>query len=131
VVDVVLETSHKTEGRGHQDLLREHIDLPVLLSHFCEFEDLLLNDGCAGVAVISTTAPLEVQFDEHKLLVVYAHDLCPFAQTLIQAGVGRNDYLKLITEGEHLHTTEPRFLDQFALLCYRVGVNEPAEQVSW
>ena len=78
VVDLVLETSHASEGGTHRDLFREHIDLPVLQSCFLDFEDLLLNDGCAGAAVISTTAPMEVQFDEHKLLVVYARDLEPF-----------------------------------------------------
>jgi hypothetical protein len=130
VVDVVLETSHHSASGGHRDLLREHIDLPVLLSHFCDYEDLLLNDGCTGVAVISTTGPMEVQFDEHKLLVVYAHDLAPFEEILRQAGIQRDDDLKLITEGEHLHSTEPGYLDQFEQLCCRVGVAEPAERVS-
>ena len=51
-------------------------------SHFCDFEDLLLNDGCTGVAVISDDRPMEVQFDEHKLLVVYAPDLKPFRRVL-------------------------------------------------
>jgi hypothetical protein len=130
-VDVVLETSHESEGASHRDLLREHIDLPVLQSHLCDYEDLLLNDGCAGVAVIATGGPMEVQFDEHKLLVVYAHDLEPFEAILRQAGVPRNDRLKLITEGEHLHSSEPRYLEQFEQLCCRVGVAEPAERVSW
>ena len=84
VVDVVLETSHDTEGNSHRDLFREHIDLPVLKSHLCDFEQLLLHDGCTGVAVISKIAPMEVQFDEHKLLVVYARDLQPF-EGILQA----------------------------------------------
>jgi hypothetical protein len=130
-VDVVLETSHDSDGATHRDLLREHIDLPVLQSHLCEFEELLLNDGCTGVAVIATAGPLEVQFDEHKLLVVYAHDLEPFEAILRQAGVPRNDRLRLITEGEHLHSSEPRYRDLFEQLCCRVGVAEPAERVSW
>jgi hypothetical protein len=130
-VDVVLETSHRTETGTHRDLLREHIDLPVLLSHFYDCEDLLLNDGCTGVAIISTTEPIEVQFDEHKLLVVYAQDLEPFAQILLQAGVHNEDGLKLITEGEHIHSTEPRFLEDFERLCCRLGVAESAERVSW
>jgi hypothetical protein len=130
-VDVVLETSHESEGGTHRDLLREHIDRPVLESHFCEFEDLLLHDGCTGVAVISTVGPMEVQFDEHKLLVVYAHDLEPFEEILRQAGVSRDDRLKLITEGEHLHSSEPRFHAEFEQMCSRVGVAEPAERVSW
>ncbi len=130
-VDVVLETSHDSAGGRHRDLCREQIDLPVLQSHFLEFEDLLLDDGCTGVAVLSTVAPMEVQFDEHKLLVVYAHDLEPFERVLRQYGVPRDDGLKLITEGEHLHSTDPRHLDQFDQLCYRVGVDQPAERVNW
>jgi hypothetical protein len=130
VVDVVLETSHHSTSGGHRDLLREHIDLPVLLSHFCDYEELLLNDGCTGVAVISTSGPMEVQFDEHKLLVVYAHDLSPFEEILQNAGIRRDDRLKLITEGEHLHSTEAHFLDEFEQLCCRVGVAESAERVS-
>jgi hypothetical protein len=129
VVDVVLETSHHSRSASHQDLLREGIDLPVLASHLCEFEDLLLNDGCTGVAVISTLGPMEVQFDEHKLLVVYAEDLEPFEGVLRQAGVRRDEGLKLLTEGEHLHSSDPRFRDQFEQLCCRVGVAEPAERV--
>src|SRR4051812_8400562 len=37
-VDVVLETSHGRD-EGHDDLLREEIDLPVLKSIVCDFED--------------------------------------------------------------------------------------------
>ena len=54
------------------------MDLPVLKSHCCDYEDLLLHDGCTGLAVMSTEGPMEVQFDEHKLLVVYASNLKPF-----------------------------------------------------
>ncbi len=126
VVDVVLETSHDTDGDRHNDLYREHIDLPVLKSHLCDYEELLLNDGCTGVAVISTAAPMEVQFDEHKLLVIYARDLRPFERILDQAGVHRDDRMKLITEAEHLHSTDDRFSDSFEQLCYRLGIGELA-----
>jgi hypothetical protein len=130
-VDVVLETSHHSQGNLHRDLFRDEIDLPVLRSYLLEFEDLLLNDGCAGVAVLATAAPLEVQFDEHKLLIVYAHDLEPFERVLRQWNVPRDDAMKLITEGEHLHSTDPRFIDQFEQLCCRAGVAEAGEPVSW
>ncbi len=131
VVDVVLETSHDSDGASHRDLYREHIDLPVLMSHFCDFEDLLLNDGCTGVAVISTDEPMEVQFDEHKLLVVYARDLEPFERILRQAAVERDDALQLITEGEHLHSTEPHHSEMFEQLCYRLGIGAAVEPVNW
>jgi hypothetical protein len=131
VVDVVLETSHDSEGTCHQDLYREHIDRPVLTSNLCDFEDLLLHDGCTGIAVLAIEQPMEVQFDEHKLLVVYARNLKPFQSILQGQGVVRDDRLKLITEGEHLHSTDPRYQAAFQQLCYRLGVGETAEHVSW
>ena len=131
VVDVVLETSHDGDGTHHRDLFREQIDLPVVKSVFCDFDDLLLNDGCTGVAVMSTAEPIELQFDEHKLLIVYAHNLRPFQGILTDAGVLRNDELKLITEGEHLHSTDARYREEFEQLCFRLGIGEPAERVNW
>ena len=131
VVDVILETSHESQAGQHVDLVREQIDLPVLMSHLYDYEDLLLNDGCTGIAVISAAGPMEVQFDEHKLLVVYAQDIEPFEEILLQDGLRRIDRMRLLTEGEHLHSTGPDHLDQFDLLACRLGVTETAEQVRW
>ncbi|HKB35879.1 MAG TPA: hypothetical protein VKD72_05460 [Gemmataceae bacterium] len=130
VVDVVLETSHDCEGGEHRDLVREEVDLAVVMSHFCDFEDLLLHDGCTGVAVIARGGPLEVQFDEHKLLVVYGADLRPFERVLRRAGVRRDDRMKLISEAEHLHSTGPEHAEAFDQLCCRFGVGEFAEWVN-
>jgi hypothetical protein len=130
-VDVILETSHDSASATHRDLLREGIDLPVLASHFCEFEELLLQDGCTGVAVLSHAGSMEVQFDEHKLLVIYADDLAPFEEVLREAGVPRNDRLRLITEGEHLHSTSAEYREQFEQLCCRVGVATRTGVVRW
>lgn len=131
VVDVVLESSHDRADHSHEDLHREGIDLPVLQSQLCDFEHSLLNDGFAGLAVVSTSAPMEVQFDEHKLLIVYAEDLEPFEAILRQAGLPRIDDLKLITEGEHVHSTSPEHRDAFESLCYRLGVGQMVERVNW
>ena len=131
IVDVILETSHESEVGHHVDLVREHIDLPILMSHLYDYEDLMLNDGCTGIAVISSAGPVEVQFDEHKLLVVYAQDIEPFEEILLQDGLRRIDRMRLLTEGEHLHSTGPDHLDQFDQLACRLGVSETAEQVRW
>jgi len=130
-VDVVLETSHDSNDATHRDMLREHIDLPVLMSHFCDYEDILLHDGCTGTAVISSGEAMEVQFDEHKLLVVYAQDLEPFERILRQHGIDRDDNLKLLTESEHLHSSQVEHQERFDQMACRIGVCEPAEQVSW
>ena len=85
-VDVVLESSHESEPGNHDDLYREHMDTVILKSTLYDYEDLLLNDGCTGLAALNPNGPMEVQFDEHKLLFVYAHDLEPFEQILLAAG---------------------------------------------
>src|SRR5271154_622619 len=61
--NVILETSHDNRGQSHRDLHRQEVDMPVLQSYLCEFEELLLDDGCTGVAVVSADKPMEVQFD--------------------------------------------------------------------
>jgi hypothetical protein len=129
VVDVILETSHESQAGQHVDLIREQIDLPVLMSHLYDYEDLMLNDGCTGIAVIASGGPMEVQFDEHKLLIVYAQDIEPFEEILLQDGLRRIDRMRLLTEGEHLHITGPDHLDQFDQFACRLGVTETAEQV--
>jgi len=124
MVHVVLESSHGTDADGHTDLRRSDIDRPVLASHFCEFEELLTHDGCTGVAVMADRVPMEVQFDEHKLLHVYAPDLKPFRRVLRAHGVRRRKLLPLISEAEHLHHTTDDFADEFRQLALRVGVGD-------
>jgi hypothetical protein len=123
-VHVVLESSHGAGTDQHRDLRRSHIDMPVLASHFCEFEDLLTHDGCTGVAVLADGQPVEVQFDEHKLFHVYAPDLRPFRRVLKGLGVRRRKLLPLISEAEHLHHSTDAYADEFRQLCLRVGVGD-------
>jgi hypothetical protein len=122
-VDVVMESSHESEPGNHADLYREHMDTVILKSTLYDFEPLLLNDGCTGLAALNPNGPMEVQFDEHKLLFVYANDLEPFEQILIENGLMRDDALKFISEAEHLHSTDDVYRDQFEELRYRLGID--------
>jgi hypothetical protein len=123
VVDVVLETSHNRDRRGHQDLYREHIDTPVLKSILWEYEDLLQNDGCTGVAVLNPGVPVEVQFDEHKLLIVYGSQLREFEQAFGERRVTCDDRMKFITEAEHVHSSSDQYARQFDELKTRLGMD--------
>ncbi|MFN5531969.1 MAG: hypothetical protein ACK5V1_04535 [Planctomycetaceae bacterium] len=123
-VDVVLETSHDRGKKGHNDLYREHIDLPVLKSTLCDFEHLLLNDGCAGVAVLNPRIPLEVQFDEHKLLIVYGQELGEFEEILQYAGLEHDDNLRFLTEAEHIHSSSDELSEEFNRLRYELAIEE-------
>ena len=123
VVDVVLETSHHRDVAGHVDLYRENIDMPVLQSILWDYEDMLLNDGCTGIAVLNPSAPQEVQFDEHKLLIVYGKPLDHFERVLHGRGVHCDDQLKFITEAEHVHSSSDYYLQQFEELKMRLGMD--------
>jgi hypothetical protein len=124
-VDVVIETSHEaTNGSRHQDLYREHIDLPVLKSILWDFEDLLLNDGCTGIAVMNPHAPQEVQFDEHKLLIVYGEPLDSFEEIFHQRDVQLSDEIRFITEAEHVHSSKEQYCREFQELKMRLGIDD-------
>lgn len=122
-VDVVLETSHRRGNRGHTDLYREHIDLPVLKSILYEYEDLLLNDGCTGIAVLNPNIPQEVQFDEHKLLIVYGDNLGDYESIFQGSSIGCREEMKFITEAEHVHSSSDYYRDQFEELKMRLGMD--------
>ncbi len=122
-VDVVLESSHDHQINGHIDYYREHIDTPVLTSTLWEYEDLLMNDGCTGIAVLNPEVPQEVQFDEHKLLIIYGSPLEPFEHILEQNNVVRRDDMRFITEADHVHTSSENYRRQFEELRTLLGID--------
>ncbi len=123
VVDVVLESSHDRSLEPTDELYREHIDIPVLKSVLFDYEDLLLNDGCSGLAILNPNKPSEVQFDEHKLLVVYGASLEEYEGILESHGIRRDDGMKFITEAEHVHSSCDNYLSQFQELKTDLGMD--------
>jgi hypothetical protein len=123
VVDVVLETSHGNESHGHTDLYREHIDMPILQSTLWDFEDLLVNDGCTGIAVLNPHIPQEVQLDEHKLLIAYGKDLRAYEKILTASRLPCRENMRFITEAEHVHSTCERYVERFEELKLRLGMD--------
>ncbi len=122
-VDVVLETSHGHRAGQHTDLYREHIDMPILQSTLWDFEELLVNDGCTGIAVLNPKVPQEIQLDEHKLLIAYGANLTAFEQVLDDSQVPCREQMKFITEAEHVHSSNERYVEQFEELKMRLGMD--------
>ena len=118
--DVVLDSSHEAAA-GVVSRTREGVERLVLESLLWEFEDLLLDDGCTGIAVMHPELSMEVQLDEHKLLVVYAPSRLPFERILRARGLGRDDRLRVISQGEHVHSSQARFARRFEELTGRLG----------
>lgn len=123
VVDVVLESSHEGDSGGHRDFYRDNIDMPILKSILYDYEDLLLNDGCTGIAVLNPSKPQEVQFEEHKLLIVYGSPLEQYEFMFEQAGVHESSNMKFITEAEHVHSSSEKFLKRFEELRCDLGLD--------
>ena len=123
-VHAILESSHGLQDDDHRDLRRSHIDPCVLSSAFCDYEDMLTNDGCTGVAIVSTKKRIEVQFDEHKLIFIYARDLTPFRKILRRFDVLRLDSLKLIAEVDHLHNSSEAREDEFCQMASHLGAED-------
>jgi hypothetical protein len=123
-VDVVLESSHKKHGGEHDDMYREGIEVPILKSILYDHEDMLTNDGCTGIAILNPKLPLEVQFDEHKLLVMYGQDIEVFETVLQEHGLDRRDEIKFITEAEHVHSSSEEYHSLFQELRYQLGMEE-------
>ena len=123
MVDVVLESSHANSDLAHVDLYREHIDMSVLISILYDYEDILVNDGCTGIAVLNPNTPQEIQFEEHKLLIVYGSPLEPYEFQLELAGVTERADMKFITEAEHVHSSSEKYALRFEQLRTDLGLD--------
>lgn len=126
-VNVVLETSH-ARRHGHADLCREHIDMPVLQSVLWEYEDLLCNDGCTGIAILNPAIPRELLFDEHKCLIVYGNALEQFEKILTGLGIVYREKMKFITEAEHIHSSSDSYQRTFGELQTRLGLDHDTDE---
>lgn len=122
MVDVVLESSHYRQ-KGHTDYSREEIDLPILMSSLYDFEDILLNDGYFGIAVVDPLKRVEIRFDEHKTLAIFGRDLDSFEKIFYSYHVPRCDKIRLISEEEHLHASASAFLTRLEELRFRLGID--------
>jgi hypothetical protein len=123
-VSVVLETSHCDFGARLFGLRRERMDLPVLKSFLYDHEELLLHDGCTGIAVFAPKLSAGVRFDEHKLMMVQAKSLYPFEKILHQHNILRKDTMPLLTDAEHIHITRDESLQRFRDLRVSLGMDE-------
>lgn len=129
-VDVVLETSHaqkEDDESAHKDLHREEIDLPILRSTLYDYEDLLVNDGCTGIAVFNPHASEEVQFDEHKILTIYAVAREKYEKILAAHGIPHRQDMTIMQEGEHVHISSEEHQQKFDQLCTKLGADCPLD----
>jgi len=129
-VNVVLETSHMSRSllytHSHIDLPRDDIDISILQSILWDFKNLLLNDGRMGIALVNYENLMELQFDEHKILVFFNWQIVKnelFA-ILERYNIQEHPNMQLIVDDEHIHTSSEEFDEEFRKLATRIGVEE-------
>ena len=116
-VDVYLQ--RHAGGDKAREMLREGVELPVLLSNLYGAEELLVDDGATGLVVCASHGKqmTEVHFDDHKALIVYAYNLTPFMEVLDQHLIPRDPNHRLVLEEQHIHLEMPdgeSAFDQFS-----------------
>jgi|CXWL01.1.fsa_nt_gi hypothetical protein len=129
-VGVVLETSHMPGIKDHDDIYRYSMDLPVLRSTLYDFEELLLHDGCTGIAVFDDASREEIAFDAHKLIYVYSQTLDRFRRVLESHGVEEGSSgMRFITDKQfgHIHVSNVEHQEAFDQLALRLVTDEHDE----
>jgi hypothetical protein len=84
---------------------------------------MLMNDGCTGLAVLNPGIPQEIQFDEHKLLIVYGDQLDEYERAFRERSVRCDEQMHFITEAEHVHSSSDVYTRQFEELRTRLGMD--------
>lgn len=117
-VDVVLETRHETQDDTHEDLIFEMIEPIILKSRLCDFEDLLVDDGDAGIAILDNK-PLEIQLDDHKTFIIYNWNFVEdqIMEIFERYGLREIPSMKFLHEVEHIHYSSPHFASRFEELA--------------
>ena len=67
--------------------------------------------------------PQEIQFDEHKMLVVYGEPLAPFEEILRAHDVQLDPEIRFRTEAEHVHSSNESYYDEFEELRMHLGMD--------
>ncbi len=124
-VTVVLESSHGRieHGLPHQDFFIDGVDMWKVRKVLADHEDLVINDGLTGVAVIAENDHRELQLTEHKLLIAYARRTKAFRERLAALGIPFDPAMHFVHHGAHFHMTDDAYPEQFRHMAAEFGLN--------
>lgn len=127
----VLETSHSANiedsDSDRQEFYRDSIDLPVLKSILLDeiFRNILLDDGCTGIAILNADPMLELQLEEHKLLIIYGWPAIEdeLLEVFKKYGIQEDPEMEFITDAEHVHSSDDKYIDVFERLKLALNID--------
>lgn len=128
--DVILETSHDcvSDDDPVVELARDSIESLMLQSYLADYEDVLLNDGYTGIAVMRREAQRELQFDSHKNLIIFGQQLRSSEQVLNHYGIPHRQHMRLISDGRHIHSSDSELKGRFQELCMELHAEEREDE---
>ena len=74
--------------------------------------------------ILNPQRPMEVQLDEHKLIIIYAQDHSEFEDVFARYDIECIEDMRFITEAEHVHSSSEEYVDKFEQLRYRLGIDD-------
>lgn len=120
-VDVAFMSSHNTDVEYNQEYVRFGIEMSVFQSKLWDYEKLLSDDGCAGIAVFNSESKREVQLEERKTLVVYSKNMLPFENILARYNILRQQQMQFIFDAEHVHLSSSEYYEKFQEMVEAFG----------
>jgi len=141
-IDAVFESRHipdknredkKYDASGklkyYRDYIKRRIDPIAFLSMLYDFEDLFMNDGFAGISIMSDAAMTEVRFSVHKTVLVFTkHQILAdrMAELLRKMGVPQVKETDTVEEKPHVHIGNSRLNKRFRELITICGAKRIA-----
>lgn len=123
-VTVVLETSHPDLNGERANIAGSCFDRCVVESILQDYEDLLLHDGNAGIAIFNEETRQEVHFDEHKLLFVYGGKKHGTLEKIVrQMQIPQEQDIRFVTDQVHIHQSTNAFAAKFKKLAIDLGMD--------
>lgn len=116
-VRLVFEASHNSPGDTCRPIEFSGVDIVVLKSKLCEFEDTITNDGEMGVFVLDHR-PIEVGLSNHKEILVYNWHLAvnDILKILSAYEIQEDAEMFFLHEAGHIHHTTERHFQMFTQL---------------
>ena len=128
---VVLQTSHESLLDGTSKPREIYrllpVDRAIFDSTLLDHEDLLLDDGCTGIAAVDSQVTSEVEWDEHKTLIVYGRALQPFKEILARHRIACRNDMRFIVDDLHVHCSDEGAEDRFTQLQYALNMETEGE----
>lgn len=110
-IDVFFQSSY---GGELEELVATGLDTVSFLSTLDDYRYPLVHDGCSGICLLGSG--IEIQFEEHKTLIVYTDDFTEVELIINEFKLERINDMVFFFDSEHIHLSSFKSFVEFAQL---------------